>query len=82
MATNTNVNKVVYGVKTLIDISDSTVSETSLAKGKTAYDASGKKITGTASITYDASQEMLVFSGFAEDAITYDAKTQTLEFKE
>lgn len=42
-----NVNKVVYGGETLIDISDSTVTVETLAQGKTAYGANGEKITGT-----------------------------------
>lgn len=41
------INKVVYDGKTLIDLTDSTVSTTSLAEGATAYNASGMKVTGT-----------------------------------
>lgn len=45
------VNKVVFntadGEHTLIDISDSTVTAATLAKGQTAYGADGEKITGT-----------------------------------
>lgn len=41
------VNKVIYGVTTLIDITDSTVTADKLATGITAYDKSGTKITGT-----------------------------------
>lgn len=41
------INKVVYGGETLIDISDSTVTPETLAKGVTAYDKSGKVIVGT-----------------------------------
>ena len=45
-----NINKVVYGNTTLIDLTDSTLSDASqLASGVTAYDRSGTKITGTAS---------------------------------
>ena len=45
-----NINKVVYGNTTLIDLTDSTLSSTDqLAQGITAYDRSGTKITGTAS---------------------------------
>ena len=42
-----SVNKVVYGQKTLIDISDSTVTPETLLEGNIAYDASGKQIVGT-----------------------------------
>lgn len=41
------VNKVVYGSVAVIDISDSTVTADTLAKGITAYDKAGEKITGT-----------------------------------
>ncbi len=45
-----NINKVVYGNTTLIDLSTTTLSETSqLANGITAYDRAGNVITGTAS---------------------------------
>ena len=40
------VNKVVMGGKTLIDISDSTVSASSLLEGEKAYDAAGNLIIG------------------------------------
>ena len=41
------VNKVCYGAVSIIDISDSTVTSDKLAKGVTAYDKAGEKITGT-----------------------------------
>lgn len=41
------VNKVVFGAVSVIDISDSTVTADTLAKGETAYDKSGEKIIGT-----------------------------------
>lgn len=41
------VNKVVFGAVSIMDISDSTVTADKLAKGATAYDKSGEKITGT-----------------------------------
>lgn len=45
-----NINKVVFGTTTLIDLTDSTLSDPSqLAQGVTAYDRTGTKITGTAS---------------------------------
>lgn len=43
------VNKVVYGDTTVIDLTDSTLSDSAqLLSGVTAYDRSGTKITGTA----------------------------------
>lgn len=44
------VNKVVYGTKTVMDISDSTVTPENLDEGVTAYDATGTKITGTRAV--------------------------------
>lgn len=41
------VNKVKYGDEVIIDISDSTVTEDTLAEGVTAYAANGEKITGS-----------------------------------
>lgn len=45
-------NKVIYGDKTLIDLTADTVTPDKLAKGYTAHDKSGEIITGTN--TYDA----------------------------
>lgn len=45
-----NVNKVVYGNQTLIDLTNSTLSSADqLAQGVTAYDRGGNLLTGTAS---------------------------------
>ena len=41
MATNSYINKVVYGGKTLIDLSSDTVIAEKLASGITAHDKSG-----------------------------------------
>ena len=41
------VNSVKFGSKTIIDISDSTVTPETLGVGVTAYDKSGEKIIGT-----------------------------------
>lgn len=41
------VNKVVYGGQTLVDLTADTVTPATLAKGVTAHNASGNKITGT-----------------------------------
>ncbi len=51
------VNKVVYGAVTIIDISDSTVTEDKLAKGETAYRADGEKIVGTMEAHEDVTAE-------------------------
>ena len=41
------INKVVYGDKTLIDLTSDTITENKLATGYTAHDSSGNSIIGT-----------------------------------
>ncbi len=48
---NANINKVIYGGTTLIDLTGDTVSPDKLLKDVTAHDKSGAVITGTC--TYD-----------------------------
>ena len=48
MAANKNANKIVYGGKTLIDLTADTVTKETLISGYTAHDKSGAKIIGTA----------------------------------
>ncbi len=48
MAANKNANKIVYGGKTLIDLTTDTVTKETLLSGYTAHDKSGAKIIGTA----------------------------------
>lgn len=55
------VNKVVYGTTTIIDISDSTITEENMVSGTTAYDKTGNKITGTLT-------PIAVYTGSAPDA--------------
>ena len=52
MATNANVNKVIYGGKTLIDLTADTVTEDKVLEGITYHDKSGASGTGTC--TYDS----------------------------
>lgn len=47
MASNANVNKVVYGANVLIDLTEDTVAADKLLSGITAHDKSGAQITGT-----------------------------------
>lgn len=48
MANNAHVNKVIYGDRTLIDISDSSFDPTQLPIGSVAYNAAGARVTGSA----------------------------------
>ena len=43
---NTNVNKVVFGEETVIDLTEDTVTAETLAEGVTAHDKTGTLITG------------------------------------
>lgn len=51
MANNKNINKIIYGVSTLIDLTQDTVAPERMYKGITAHMADGSIITGTAEIT-------------------------------
>lgn len=50
MANNPNVNKVIYGNQTVMDITDTTAEEGDVVSGKTFYKASGARSTGSAVI--------------------------------
>lgn len=45
------VNKVIYGGKTLVDMTDATATPETVLEGYTAYGANGTRIVGTASAT-------------------------------
>lgn len=45
------VNKVIYGGRTIVDMTDATATSETVLKGYTAYGANGVPITGTASPT-------------------------------
>ena len=49
------INKVVYGGKTLIDLTADTVTAVKLLKGATAHDKSGAAIVGTCTFNADTS---------------------------
>jgi hypothetical protein len=57
MATNATINKVVYGGKTLIDLTADTVTADKLHEGITAHDKSGAVITGTSTLDSDTSDD-------------------------
>lgn len=72
-----NVNKVIYGNQTLIDLTDATITGSSEAdkilSGYTAYGADGTKVTGTSTFDVDSSgvtatqSEVLVNKTFAKN---------------
>ena len=57
MANNQNVNKVVYGDTTLIDLTNDTVESAVLLEGYTAHDKSGAVISGSIAIATAAEVE-------------------------
>lgn len=52
---NKNISKVVYGGKTLIDLTADTVTADKILKGATAHDKSGAAIVGTCTFNADTS---------------------------
>lgn len=57
MADTKLYNKIIYGGKTLIDLTGDTVTAGDLAKGITAHDKSGATITGTSTLDSDTSAD-------------------------
>ena len=57
MAESQNVNKVVYGGKTLIDLTADTITAEDLIAGVTAHDKSGASIVGTDTRDSDTSKD-------------------------
>ena len=51
MANNANINKVIYGNDTLIDLTGDTVTQADVLNSKSFHDASGTLRTGTADIS-------------------------------
>ena len=73
-----SVNKVVYSGRTLIDLTNDTVTAAAMRKGYTAHDRSGAQITGT--IPDQAAQT--ITPGTADRTIPsgrYLAGTQTIK---
>lgn len=71
-----SINKVVYGGKTLIDISDSTVTDDNIEEGLIAYSGDGKRVVGTKMNLEDRSKRKLIFIGDSYgDGYTPDGNT-------
>lgn len=51
MANNKNINQVIYGTSTLIDLTQDTITPERMYKGIIAHMADGSITTGTAEIT-------------------------------
>lgn len=68
---NQYINKVIYGGKTLIDLSGDTVSADKLLKGLTAHDKSGAVITGTCTFDVDSGDADVAVAEILEGKIAY-----------
>lgn len=66
-----NVNKVIFGGETLIDLSSDTVGPDFLLEGATAHDRSGAIITGTCTFDVDSQDANATSSEILEDRTAY-----------
>lgn len=56
MANNVNINKIIYGTSTLIDLTNDTVTPEKMYKGIVAHMADGSTTTGTAEVTVEGTK--------------------------
>lgn len=72
------VNKVVYGDKTLIDITDTTAAPESVIQGQIFYDKSGARATGTLGLVTQTTDGLMAAVDKAKlDGINIECKTTT-----
>lgn len=66
------INRIDYGGRTLLDLTQDTVTPTSLAKGVTAHDSAGNLITGTLEAESPVQQYtgVIVTTGWRKDTAT------------
>ena len=57
------INKVVYSGSTVMDITDTTATESTVVKGKTFYKANGARATGTADYQPKITTQTVSLSG-------------------
>lgn len=65
------VNKVVYGSRTLVDLTQDTVASDKLVSGYTAHDKAGNTITGSLKIQAYRTGSGAPSSGLGEDGDLY-----------
>jgi len=70
----TAINKVVYGDRTLIDLTEDTVDPDRMYKGDTAHAADGSVITGTAEVTVEH-ERLIMPEGLCSLLGTVDPET-------
>ncbi len=66
-----NINKVIYGGKTLLDLTADTVTPDKLANGITAHDKTGATITGTSTKDSDTSDATVAVAEMLEGKTAY-----------
>lgn len=76
MATNANVNKVIYGGETLIDLTADTVSPDKVLDGITFHDKSGASGTGTCTYDSDTSDATVAVAEVLKDKTFYARGTK------
>lgn len=76
MANNQNVNKVVYGGNTIVDLTGDTVTAADVLNGKTFHLASGAPATGTADISGKMDK---VSNPTANDILVTDGNGQAVD---
>lgn len=71
MAEQKYINKIIYGDKTLIDLTGDTISPENLDQGITAHDKSGKPIVGTSTKDSDTSDATVTVAEMLVDKTAY-----------
>lgn len=69
-------NKIIYGGKTLIDLTGDTITPDKLAEGVTAHDKSGAQITGTSTKDVDSTDATAAVAEILESKTAYARGTK------
>lgn len=70
------VNKIIYGDRTLIDLTGDTVTPEKMLSGTTAHDKSGEPITGTCTYDSDTSDATVAVAEMLEGETAYARGTK------
>lgn len=71
-------NKVIYNAQVLIDLTEDTVTPSSLLEGVTAHDKSGAPIVGTApAATYETWRFYLVNGSYIDKLVRIPSRSET-----
>ena len=75
-------NKIIYGGKTLLDLTADTVTPDKLAKGITAHDKSGATITGTSTKDSDTTDDTAAVAEILKGKTAEEALERIFENEE